>query len=125
MVTNRTPVSPDLRWLIGPEAVRLFTECRALEESGAAEVWEDDDADGRRGQYLERSRRLDRALGRSPWDEDVLDIFGPHPPEWMREKENIASWRSAWALRRQLEQAARVARTDPKPRRRRRPRESE
>src|SRR5262249_16795494 len=62
-----------------------------------------------RQRYIELSLRLHRALGRRPWEEDILGTDEATPPEWMRDEERVASWRSAWALRRQLEAAVEAA----------------
>jgi hypothetical protein len=81
---------------ISEEAVRLFAhivdrETRGLKRGSA--------------EYNSLSLRLHRSLARKPWDVCVLSVDAERPPPRDSDSIRFASWETAVALRRELEQA--------------------
>jgi hypothetical protein len=88
--TRRRLVSRPRYASFNDEAVRLFARATELKR--------------RTTEYNRVAAELARALNRRPWDADVLTVDADSPPpesDFIR----FASWESALALRRALEQA--------------------
>jgi hypothetical protein len=92
---------------ISDEAVALFNLAREIMSEGddATERWEGEG--GRRREYLTARHDLHYgALGRKPWETDVVDTVGEDaPPSWMR-ADRHAEWHQTRLLRIALEEAA-------------------
>ena len=77
MPTNRTPRSVDKRIRITAEVVALFRRAVDLQCDESSQHWEEDG--GTRGAYHNARLALHHALGRKPWDRNVIDCFEADP----------------------------------------------
>jgi hypothetical protein len=103
MPSNRTPINRPPRRQITAEMIELFEKCRQMRVERSDLQWE---PEGKRGAYIELACRLDRLLGRRPWQLSVLDA-GTKPVE--NDRRTLVDWQRARSLRRQLIEAARTA----------------
>ena len=89
---------------ISDEAFRLWRLCRAIEDEGATERWEDDRRrPGRRREYLDAGKALATALGIRWFDHSPLRVTSETPPDYIcRNPAQAPEWRRAWELRQAL-----------------------
>jgi hypothetical protein len=82
--------------------VELYRHARGIfDNDDAIDHWEEQG--GRRGEFYEVSRKLDLALGRHPWEEDLFDTIGEDaPPHWLTDHHK-QSWWTAHAIRVELD----------------------
>jgi hypothetical protein len=79
---------------ITAEAVEAFRLCEAISAAGEEK--------SRADEYREAADVLYYALNLRPWLKNPLDVHRAEPPDWMQDQSQIASWREAWAMRREL-----------------------
>jgi len=100
--TTRRPLKPGKKLKATPELVALFVKGVALREH--SREWEDQG--GKRREYLDTCRAMRAALGRKPWEAQILDTVGyDKPPSWMTDADHIADWLRARDIGRELERA--------------------
>lgn len=86
MATNRTPISRTQKVNITPDIVSLYRAALAAEENAALS--------------------LHVALGRKPWQADVLDTVGAdEAPQWERDADRRQDWMNAREILRKLDAA--------------------
>jgi hypothetical protein len=107
MPAKRKTLDRRARPQVSAEAVRLWRLCRGIEDERATERWEDDRRPGRRREYLDAGKALQRELG-IPWvDHNPLHVESETPPTYIAENSVQApQWRRAWELRCALIEAA-------------------
>jgi hypothetical protein len=81
-------------YAITPAAVEAFKLCEAISAAGEEK--------SRADEYREAAEALFWALNLRPWLENPLDVHRAEPPDWMQDQSRIASWREAWAMRRDI-----------------------
>jgi len=103
MATKRTPLRRNPRHRIAPEIVALWTRLVEIDAAGGDEEWE---PVGRRREFLDASRELNRALGIPPWGWSPIEIQGDEPPDWVQaEPFRLEAWRKGQEWRQELEAA--------------------
>lgn len=96
--TRRTPIRR-------PQALRITPEL--LDTYALVNQFYNDKS--RQRDFYDAELKLDRMLGRAPWQATLSDTFDlDEPPDWLVRQHDdfhVADWREALALRIQLDQA--------------------
>lgn len=98
MPTNRIPKGRQPRGgRITPEALAAYRHARELFDHADIENWEAQG--GRQREYFDACVHLQAALGRQPWQAEVIDTIDcPEPPDWLTDEEKRRDWREARSL---------------------------
>jgi hypothetical protein len=109
MATNRITRVPRARATrVTAEVLAWYRKARALldQHSEAIDIPLSEEEENIRCDYLEASLALHCALGRKPWEPDILDTAGCNGDEKSRGTAYAEGWADACALRSDLEQLA-------------------
>jgi hypothetical protein len=105
---KRTLLARQRKDPITPEMVELFRRGREIQKAGATETWEEEG--GRRGEFLDITKRLDWSLLHRVGQCSVFDDFSGEEPDYMASRSStghpdICGWHSGRAMQQRLQAA--------------------
>jgi hypothetical protein len=115
MPTTRTRIKRAARSRVTDEAREIFADAIKLQDIYHDCIGKDGKDNCRStavnqhcpdcARYIKLSQELSRLLGTKPWEVSPIDAVREEPPDWLRSNlSQCEYWRTAWALRCELDQ---------------------